>query len=198
MDTRHLLRGALTAACLAAGTALAGPNTVPGVRGIDHIGFTVPDMRQAVGFFQDVLGCQKATSFGPFADPQGSFMQDLLDVHPRAEIKEITLMRCGEGSNIELFEYTSPDQKTERPRNSDQGGFHIGFYVRDIEAAVAKARALGLRTLMGPFSVKDGPAAGQSITYVFTPWGMQIELISYPKGMAYEKDARVKLWAPRH
>lgn len=197
MSKFHFFRHAIVIAGLATGSAMAGPQSIPGVRGIDHIGFTVPDLAQAVGFFQDVLDCKKATSFGPFSDPKGNFMQELVNVHPRAEIKEIALMRCGDGSNIELFQYAAPDQKTEYPRNSDHGGYHIGFYVRDIQKAVDKARALGLKTMMGPFAIKEGPVAGQSITYVLTPWGMQLELISYPKGMAYEKTSKVKLWAPR-
>src|SRR5207244_3368048 len=138
-------------------------------------------LEHAVASFGDVMGCKKAMSFGPFADPKGTFMQDLVNVDPRAEIKEITMMRCGQGANIELFQYTALDQKTEMPRNSDHGGHHIAFYVKDIEAAVDKARKLGLKTMMGPFDVKEGPAAGQAITYVLTPWGMQLELISYPK-----------------
>jgi catechol 2,3-dioxygenase-like lactoylglutathione lyase family enzyme len=200
MNHRIVLRAAAAAAAgalsLACAWAAADSKTIPGIRGIDHIGFTVPDMAQAVAFFSDVMGCKKAMSFGPFADPKGNFMQDLVNVNPRAEIKEITMMRCGQGANIELFQYTSPDQKTEMPRNSDHGGHHIAFYVKDIKAAVDKARALGLKTMMGPFDVKEGPAAGQSITYVLTPWDMQLELISYPKGMAYEKTSKVKLWVP--
>jgi catechol 2,3-dioxygenase-like lactoylglutathione lyase family enzyme len=178
--------------------AWAGDKTIPGVRGVDHIGVTVPDVEQAVAFFQDVVGCQEAFRFGPFMDDKGTFMQDLVDVHPRAVIKQIVMMRCGQGSNIELFQYSAPEQRTEEPKNSDHGGHHIAFYVKDIKAAVDKAKADGLKTFLGPFPIKEGPAAGQTITYVLTPWGMHIELISYPKGMAYEKGAKTRLWAPGH
>jgi len=194
--TKGLAGFVLLAMILATGTVFAEEGKIPGVRGIDHIGFTVPDMAQAIQFFQDVIGCQKALSFGPISDPKGNFMQDLVNVNPRAVINEITLMRCGDGSNVELFSYSSPDQKSVIPKNSDIGGHHIGFYVKDIKAAVDKARALGLKTMFGPFSVDGGPAAGQSMTYVLTPWGMQLELISYPNDMAYSKTSPVKLWAP--
>ena len=50
--------------------------------------------------------------------------------------------------------------------------------------------------LAGPLPVKEGPAAGQTILYFLAPWGMQLELITYPHGMAYEKTAKVKLWSP--
>ena len=89
-------------------------------------------MAQAVDFFTNVIGCKKAMSFGPFADDKGTFMQDLLGVDPKAVIKEITLLRCDFGSNIELFEYTAPDQKDMTPKNSDIGGYHIAFYVDDV------------------------------------------------------------------
>ena len=167
----------------------------PGVRGINHIGITVPDLAQAESFFTDVMGCEKATSFGPFMDDKGTFMEDLLDVDPRAVVEEITLMRCGFGSNIELFKYTAPDQKTVTARNSDIGGHHIAFYVDDIDAVAADLKAKGIRTLMGPLPVSEGPAAGQSIIYFFAPWGLQLEAISFPKGMAYEKDGGPILWS---
>lgn len=195
------LKAALAAAAVAAAAAASLPavaQPIPGVRGVDHVGFTVPDADQAVKFFTDVIGCKEAFRFGPIADDQGTLMQDLVNVHPRAKIKTIVMMRCGQGSNIEIFQYEAPDQKTAEPKNSDIGGHHVAFYVKDLEAAVKRAKELGLKTFLGPFPVKEGPAAGQSITYVLTPWGMQLELISYPKGMAYEKGAKTKLWAPGH
>ncbi len=36
----------------------ANPFVVPGLRGIEHIAFTVPDLDEAVNFFVDVLGCE--------------------------------------------------------------------------------------------------------------------------------------------
>ncbi|MEM8740385.1 MAG: VOC family protein [Pseudomonadota bacterium] len=169
---------------------------IPGMRGVDHIGLTVPDMEQAVTFFSDVLGCETATSFGPFRDDEGGFMTDLLDVHPRAVIHQITLMRCGFGANIELFDYDAPDQETVRPRNSDIGGHHIAIYVDNIAVAAEYLHENGIRTLMGPFPVNDGPAAGQTVLYFFAPWGLQMELISYPGGMAYETEGGPVLWSP--
>jgi catechol 2,3-dioxygenase-like lactoylglutathione lyase family enzyme len=192
------MKHSLTAAAafaIALGVCSANADTLPGVRGVNHIGLTVPDISEAETFFSEVLGCEKATSFGPFRDDTGTFMQDLLDVDPRAVVNQITLMRCGFGSNIELFSYDAPDQQTVRPRNSDIGGHHIAFYVDDIDAAAAYFKDKGIRTLMGPFPVNEGPAAGQSIIYFFAPWGLQMEAISFPEGMAYEKDGGPVLWS---
>jgi catechol 2,3-dioxygenase-like lactoylglutathione lyase family enzyme len=170
---------------------------VPSLLGVDHVGITVPDIDAAVGWFEDVLGCRAPLTFGPFGDPVGTFMQDLLGVHPRAVIQQITMVRCGNGANVELFEYTSPDQERAFRKNSDFGGKHIAFYVRHIGKAVAYLQERGVEKLLGPLPVTDGPAAGQTINYFRAPFGTYIELISYPKGMAYEQTVATPLWDPR-
>ncbi|WP_292591674.1 VOC family protein [Mesorhizobium sp.] len=193
----YATRGAMLAAILLGSMGAASADSIPGMRGHDHTGITVPDMKQAVDFFTGVVGCKKAMSFGPFADDKGTFMQDLLGVDPRAVIEEITMVRCGAGSNIELFKYTAPDQKDLQPKNSDIGGFHIAFYVDDVAAAKTYLDAKGVKTRLGPLPVKEGPAAGQTILYFQAPWGLQLEAISYPQGMAYEKSAETVLWSPK-
>src|SRR5205807_60021 len=102
---------AAVGAAVLAGASVAQADGVPGLRGHDHTGITVPDIKQATDFFVNVLGCKEAMSFGPFADEKGNFMTQLVNVNPRAVINKITQLRCGYGSNIELFQYTSPDQK---------------------------------------------------------------------------------------
>ena len=189
-------RTALAFAMLAAFTTscFAG---MPGMKGHDHTGMTVPDMDQAVAFFTDIVGCQKIMSFGPFADDKGTFMTDLLGVDPKAVIETITQMRCGYGSNIELFKYTAPDQKKIVQKNSDIGAYHIAFYVDDIKAAKAFLEQKGVPTRFGPLPVQQGPAAGQAILYFQSPWGLQLEAITYPNGMAYEKAGGPILWSPK-
>ena len=115
----------------------ASAESIPGLRGHDHTGITVPDVKAATAFFIDVVGCTHPMSFGPFSDDKGTFMQDVVDVHPRAVIDEISMVRCGYGSNIELFQYESPDQAKTLPKNIDIGGHHIARYVDDIDKAAS-------------------------------------------------------------
>jgi catechol 2,3-dioxygenase-like lactoylglutathione lyase family enzyme len=192
---RYLAAAAASIVMLAT-IATARADGIPGLRGHDHTGITVPDIKQAADFFVNVLGCKEAMSFGPFADEKGTFMHDLLNVDPKAVIHQITLVRCGYGSNIELFQYSSPDQKNMTPKNSDIGGYHIAFYVDDIKAAKEYLDGKGVKTFFN-LPVDQGPAAGQSIFYFLAPWGLQMEAISYPKGMAYEKTSPIKLWSPK-
>jgi catechol 2,3-dioxygenase-like lactoylglutathione lyase family enzyme len=187
------LAAVAVAALSMAGVARA--DSLPGLRGHDHTGITVPDMAQALDFFTNVLGCKAAMTFGPFKDT-GTFMKDVLDVDRAAVIEQITMVRCGAGSNIELFKYTAPDQKDMTPKNSDIGGMHIALYVDDVKAAKDYLDSKHVLTLKGPIPIGEGPAAGETILYFKAPWGLQFEAISYPKGMGYEKGATTVLWKP--
>jgi catechol 2,3-dioxygenase-like lactoylglutathione lyase family enzyme len=180
---------------------LNGPHsvdtTVPGLLGIDHVGITVPNVVAAASWFEDVLGGINPLTFGPFSDPTGDFMHQLVDVDPRAVVDQIRMVRAANGPGIELFQYEAPDQDHTFRKNSDWGGHHIAFYVRHIDKAVEYLQTKGAQKRFGPFAVTAGPAAGQTINYFQTPFGTDIELISYPNGMAYEATAPVPLWDPR-
>ena len=125
-------------------------DAIPGLRGHDHTGITVPDVKAATAFFTDVIGCEHAMSFGPFSDDKGTFMQDVVNVNPRAVIDEISMVRCGYGSNIELFQYQAPDQARALPKNSDIGGHHIALYVDDIDKAAAYLKSKNVSNFCRP------------------------------------------------
>src|SRR5262245_2763451 len=130
---------AATAALAASASPPAGPGSGAkgnasgelGLVGMDHVGITVPDIGKAIGWFEDVMGCVAPLTFGPFAG-----VGDVVDVDPAAVIHQITMVRCGRSANIELLDYSAPDQLTSFPRNSDWAGHHIAFSVTDIDAAV--------------------------------------------------------------
>ncbi|MBS1878490.1 MAG: VOC family protein [Actinobacteria bacterium] len=170
---------------------------VPGLLGIDHIGITVPNIQIAAAWLEQNLGFTNPLTFGPFSDPTGNFMTELVDVNPRAVLEQVRVLRGGNGPNLELFQYTSPDQDRSFRINSDWGAHHVAFYARNIDKGVAALQARAGTKLFGPVAITEGPAAGQSINYFQTPFGTDIELISYPAGMAYESGAAIDLWNPR-
>ena len=171
---------------------------LPSLRGIEHIALTVPDLEEATDFFVNVLGCEVYYSLGPFSFPEGdNWMAENIDVHPRAEIGEIRILRCSNGAHFELFAFTSPDQQKQPPKFSDHGGYHIAFYVDDMDAAVSYLKSKGVR-LLGPIKGGIGPEAGEQSTFLHfkTPWGLMLELVSFPKGREYEKHKK-PMWVPR-
>jgi glyoxylase I family protein len=169
---------------------------IPGLRGTDHIGFTVPEMAQADDFFVRVIGCEHIYTL-PSRSSDDDWMLTHLNVDPRAVIREVRFYRCRFGSNFELFEYETPTPQAAQPRNSDIGGHHLAFYVDDMGAAVAYLRAEGIEVLGEP-TASGAASAGQSFLYFLSPWGMQLELVSFPDGKAYEATAQTLLWHPAH
>jgi hypothetical protein len=57
-------------------------------------------------------------------------------------------------------------------------------------------RDQGVRVLGEPTVRTSGPSAGQTWVYFLAPWGMQLELVSFPAGKGYERNAAIKLWNP--
>lgn len=167
---------------------------LPGLRGTDHIGFTVPDLDEADDFFVRVIGCRRIYSLGPFAAAD-DWMAVHLGVHPRTVMRRLNFYRCRSGTNFEVFEYEAADGRRRQPANSDLGGHHLAFYVDDLDAAVGYLRAEGLE-IMGEPTASRNASAGQRWVYFRSPWGMQFELVSFPDGKVYEKDAEVLLWHP--
>jgi catechol 2,3-dioxygenase-like lactoylglutathione lyase family enzyme len=160
---------------------------LPGLRRMDHIGFTVPDLEEAHRFLVDVLGCEYLYSLGPFERPDDDWMLTHLAVHPRAVMVENRWFRCGDQAVFEVFHYTAPAQRAVIPRNSDIGGHHVALYVDDLDAAIAHLEGADVRVLAGP-TASRGPAAGNRWVYFLSPWGMQFELVSYPGGKAWDRE----------
>jgi catechol 2,3-dioxygenase-like lactoylglutathione lyase family enzyme len=168
---------------------------LPGLLGVEHIGLTVPDLEAATAFFVDVLGAEALFEAGPFAS-EDDWMERHLGVHPRAAIRRLRMLRLAAGPSVELFEYSSPDQDDSRPGNSDAGGHHLAFYVADIAAAVDHLKRHGVKILGDPTTLTDGASAGLSWVYFLAPWGLQLELVSAPNGLAYEKRGGRAMWRP--
>ncbi len=169
---------------------------IPGLKKPDHIGFTVPNLNQAIAFFREHFDFELAYEFGPFASDD-DWMTQHLNVDARAQITKIAVMSA-KGINLEIFEYADNiERRYETPNNADIGGHHLAFYVDDMDAAVAYLKEQGIKVLGEPSVMADGPTAGESWVYFMSPWGMQLELVSYPNGKAYQRNSSVALFDPR-
>lgn len=167
---------------------------IPGIRGLEHVGITVPDLDEAVRFFVDVVGCEYVFDGGEFGGDPAHF-RDVLNVDPRSSFR-YCFLKCGDTPNFEVFQYTSPEQNLVPPKNSDVGGHHLCFYVDDIDAAVAHLRAKGVRVQGGINDIAEGAAMGSRWVYFLAPWGLQLELVSYPSGKGPADGPARRLWRP--
>ena len=175
--------------------ATRGPGeriAIPGARAIDHVGFVVPDLDQAIGFFRDVLGAALLWQNGPFGGRQVD-MGAMFHADPRASAR-LAMMRLGPNLNVELIDYEIAGEARPAPLSSDAGVGHFAFTVDDMDAAGAYLTSKGVRMLSGPRVNETGPNAGQSSWFFLTPWETAVELVQQPPEMPYERDTRARLF----
>jgi catechol 2,3-dioxygenase-like lactoylglutathione lyase family enzyme len=153
---------------------------------IDHVGLTVPDIEEAIRFFGTLAGFKELYRIGPLTEDD-SWMTTNLNVEAGTRLDIVAMLGSAGGTTLELFQYRSSDQRREPPRNSDVGGNHVAFHVDDIEAAAARLAGLGARINGEVKHISEGPLAGLRWLYFCTPWGQQLELVSYPEGLAYAR-----------
>jgi catechol 2,3-dioxygenase-like lactoylglutathione lyase family enzyme len=169
---------------------------IPTARNVEHVAFTVPDLEQAVAFFVDVLGADLLYRVGPFSDPEGTWMEDQMGVHPRAECI-VAHLRLGPNLNLELFAWKAPGQADAPPRPSDPGAGHIAFFVDDMAAAGEYlARQPGVRLLGEPQTIDEGPSAGYAWQAFESPWGLGLEIMSRPASLPYEASTPSRFYGP--
>jgi len=146
---------------------------------VDHVSFTVPDLDEAVDFFETALGASVVYRRRRRGGADERRMVERFAAHPSTAY-ELAMLRCAGGFHVELFAFESPDQNRVAPRNVDVGGHHLALLVDDVDAAVKRLRARGgIRFLGEPeTSPPDHPAAGARWVYLVAPWGQQFELVS--------------------
>ena len=91
--------------------------------GMEHVGFTVPDLDEAVRFFEKALGAVTAIETGPVV-ADNAYMARRLGVPEHCRIENIKVLRCGNGANLELFEYSGEPQQSALKRNSERSEEH--------------------------------------------------------------------------
>lgn len=171
----------------------------PGIRGIDHVGVTVPDIDAATAFLEAAFGARTLYDVLPAgAEPmQGEETEQQLGLPQGARIVEMRLIRIGQSANIEMFRFENTVQG-DSASLPDFGLQHVALYVDDMQAACARFRAAGGELLSDPHSlasVEDRP--GNVGVYGKTPWGMLIELIDTPGGIDYPADCSLPRWKPQ-
>jgi catechol 2,3-dioxygenase-like lactoylglutathione lyase family enzyme len=147
------------------------------IRCADHVGFTVPDLEEAVSFFVDVLGATEQARFAVRDNPE--VMEHGLGVDPQASLSAV-LLQLTSGLSVEVFQYQAPGQDTRMPEVSDIGGHHLCLVVDDLDAALAQLRRRPDVWAGNPGRVSYGPHAGGRWLYFRTSWGLVVELIADP------------------
>jgi catechol 2,3-dioxygenase-like lactoylglutathione lyase family enzyme len=149
---------------------------IPGLRGTDHSGFTVPDLDEALAFLQDVLGLELVARRGALED--GAWFERHMELDASTAIVRWAIVRTPDGAEHEVFEFRADGQRRAWPPMSDHGGHHLALRVEDMDAAVAHLAAHGVTVMGGPVASRASPDA--SFGYFHAPWGQLLELVRRP------------------
>ncbi|MBB4858722.1 catechol 2,3-dioxygenase-like lactoylglutathione lyase family enzyme [Novosphingobium chloroacetimidivorans] len=167
------------------------------LRGINHVGVTVPDIEAATTFLIEGLGARVIyESFSPDQPPQGNPDLDReLNLAPGTQLVATRMIQVGTGPDIELFQLKADDQRPAA-RPSDFGLQHLAFYADDMDEAIRRFETAGGTMLSRPkpflFPMEQGE--GNLFCYGQTPWRMMIELITVGSPMAYEHETPLRRW----
>lgn len=147
-------------------------NLPPPAVALDHcrvtIGITLPEINEGIAFFKAVFGAVEVVRPGPF-DVDEAFMRRRLETPGHTRINDLVFLRCGAGTNVELFEDSGEDSTARPRRNSEIGGTHPCFEVEDVFDPVERLCAQGIEFLEGPNTVTEGPLAGFNRIYFNAP-----------------------------
>ena len=145
---------------------------------VDHTGITVASLEDGLAFWVGALGFRHLYTWKFENTP---FIENLVGV-PGAALS--LAMVEGHGHRVELLEYSAPAyRKAFRPRSCDVGSVHLGLYVDDMDAALARVAAAGWTPVAEPQTVRGGERDGMRLIYVRGPDGVTIEFIqNAPEG----------------
>ena len=167
---------------------------IPGLRGSDHFGFTVPDLDEAEAFLVGVLGAVPVYTLAS-KQADDDWMTVHLGVHPSTVVRQIRFYRLGNGTNLEVFEYHAADGQKPQPRNSDIGGHHLALYVDDIDEAAAYLRAREV-DVMGDPVIECGRFGGPALALFPRALGNAVRAGQLPRGQGLRDRRRCAAVAP--
>ena len=139
-----------------------------GIRGLHHLGISVPDLGAAVDFYTEAFGFRIILN-------ESWSQSEVADAVIRAKGSAAHGVNLWTGNAVvELFEFSAPsavEQDQDHPV-VDHGINHLCLQVSDIHAEFERLKSLGMRFHCEPV----GDEAGW-FTYGRDPWGNVVELL---------------------
>ena len=143
------------------------------VQTANHTGFTVSSLDSALAFWHGLLGlpiiARRQLDLGPEPNVVGVENAKM----------EIALISLPGGHNVELLEYTSPEDRTATSvRPCDVGNVHLAINVTNPAGLMIAAKKLGWTSSVSePVKIKRQDGQVWRICYIRSPDGMTVELM---------------------
>ena len=118
---------------------------LPGLAGADHIGITVPDLEAATRFFVDVIGWGTVTfEVGALSRGTMTGCNNTSEWIRGQTETELRMLKCANGPSIEIvLNMRLRIKRKQFQRTATSAAHHVGFYVTDLDAAIAHLRRNG-------------------------------------------------------
>jgi catechol 2,3-dioxygenase-like lactoylglutathione lyase family enzyme len=143
-----------------------------GMTAVDHIGFSVASIDEAVRFWTEAMGFALVRR----GEMGGEFLQAVTGVEdPRCRV---ALLVAPGGFSVELLEYSTGPKLGRAPGSAGAiGAAHLAVTVADIHTAIDRIKAAGWRINGSAQAIPAGPRAGTIVAYITGPDGITIELM---------------------
>lgn len=162
-------------------------------KSFSHIGITVPDIKKAVQFYEEVMGwyvIMQPSVIKKEADTAIGIM--CIDVFGDDwEQFEIAHMSTSDGTGIEMFSFPHGVKKAPEFKPFNTGLFHFSIQDPNIEALVEKIVSLGGKQRMPirEYYPNDKP---YKMCYVEDPFGIVFEIYTHSYELTYSSGAYSK------
>ena len=142
---------------------------------VDHTGFSVSSMDEAIRFWTGALGftLERQSEMG------GDFLHQVTGVDDPSV--KTAIVKAPNGYVVELLQYSKGRQNGTVPNSAGSiGAAHLALTVKDIHAAIARVEAAGWKAKGSPLPIPGGPRKGTLVVYVSGPDHITIELMEPP------------------
>jgi catechol 2,3-dioxygenase-like lactoylglutathione lyase family enzyme len=150
-------------------------NDATNVIAVDHTGFAVSSLDEAIRFWTRALGftLERQSEMG------GDFLHQVTGVDDPSV--RTAIVRAPDGYVIELLQYSRGRQNGVAPDSAGAiGAAHLALTVKDIHAAITRVEAAGWKARGNPLPIAGGPRKGTLVAYVSGPDHITIELMQPP------------------
>lgn len=145
------------------------------VTAVDHTGFAVSSLDEAVRFWTGALAfkLERQSEMG------GDFLHQVTGVDD-PNVKT-AIVRAPDGYVVELLQYSNGRQNGAVPASAGSiGAAHLALTVKDIYAVIARVEAAGWKAKGSPLPIPGGSRKGTLVAYVSGPDHITIELMQPP------------------
>lgn len=150
-------------------------------RSLAHVGVGVPDIEEAIEWYEDLFGWTLLTEPRRVTEDDGYGRRRAVDVLGEFEEMTVATLVTGNGVGVELFEFEPREQTGEPARD---GYFHVCVVDPDVEGLAERIADRGGEHHSEVWRLhEDDPT--YRLTYCRDPYGNLIEIFSHNQEQMY-------------